>query len=57
MPRLLTIACLCLTACATHPLWDSTWKSINVRAFIDDPNQLARAWMAATGREIPATAA
>ena len=38
-------------------VWDSTWKSINVRAFIDDPDQVARSWMVATRRTIPVTSA
>ena len=26
-------------------VWDSYWKSINIRAWGDDPNDIARAWM------------
>ena len=38
-------------------VWDATWKSLRVRAFFDNPAQIARAWMASTGRAIPITSA
>lgn len=31
-------------------VWDANWKSIEVRAFYDNPAQIARAWLAATNR-------
>ena len=38
-------------------VWSADWKSLRVRAFFNDPNQIARAWMSATGRDIPITSA
>ena len=26
-------------------VWDSHWKSVQIRAYFDDPNDIARAWM------------
>jgi hypothetical protein len=28
--------------------WDERWKSLRLRAFFDNPQQIARAWMSAT---------
>lgn len=38
-------------------VWDSTWKSVRVRAWWNDPSGIARAWIAATGRSLPVTSA
>ena len=26
-------------------VWDSYWKSVNIRAYFNDPNDIAKAWM------------
>jgi len=31
-------------------VWDSTWKSVRVRAWWSDPSGIARAWISSTGR-------
>ena len=31
-------------------VWDSTWKSIELRSYFADPAMTARAWLSATGR-------
>lgn len=38
-------------------VWDSTWKSVRVRAWWDDPSGIARAWITATGRNTPISSA
>ena len=38
-------------------VWDSTWKSLRVRAWWDDAAGVARAWGLATGRELNITGA
>lgn len=38
-------------------VWDSTWKSVRVRAWWNDPDGIARAWISATGRNISITEA
>ena len=38
-------------------VWDSEWKSIQVRAFFSDPDQVARAWIAAVNQSQPVTSA
>jgi len=31
-------------------VWDANWKSIRVRAFYDDPQAIAKAWLAKTSQ-------
>jgi hypothetical protein len=33
-------------------VWDAEWKSIRVRAYFDDADQIARAWCNATGKSV-----
>lgn len=38
-------------------IYDSTWKSLRVRAYWADPAGIARTWITATNRTVPVTSA